>query len=157
MDSYALLSLLAALVAVVIATVSLVRTGALQSQQLRLNEVIEELSRKQLAMLASSQAASQQARVVANLEGSSSHRWFTLTNQGAAPAKDVGFELVSCPDSPLVKGEADLKLPIPLLQPGQAVRLIAAIHMGSPLTYFAKVTWTNPDGAKVSGDYFLSI
>jgi hypothetical protein len=157
MSGYELLSLLVALLAVTISALSLVRTGSLQRQQLRLNEITEELSRKQLESFAVNEAAGQRARVIAALEGYSSHRSFVLTNEGPAAAKQVGFELIDCPDSPLVKGDYDQKLPVPILQPGQRLRLIAAIHMGSPTTYTARVTWTNPDGFTTSDDYFLSI
>lgn len=155
MTDYALLSLVVALLAVVISAVSLIRTSKLQRQQLRLNAVTEELTRRQLQSMAAEEAARQKGRVVASLEGASPKWWFLLKNEGPAAVREVNFELIDCPDSPLVRGDYDRKLPVSVLQPDGEVRLTAAIHHGTPSTFTAKVSWTNPDGSQSSDDYAL--
>jgi len=156
MTAYELISVVASFVAVVISGVSLLRTWHLQRQQLRLNEVTEQLSRKQLSVLAAQEAATARARVVADLTKFGSDWYFTITNQGPAPARSVNFELVDCADSPLVEGDYEQKVPIPLLQPGQTTRLLAALHQGSPTRYNAKVSRTNTDGLGVCENFYLS-
>lgn len=157
MSQYELLALLLALVAVVISAISLIRTGKLQRQQSRLNEVTEELSRKQLELITKEEAVKEQALVIADLEGYGSDWRFVITNEGLSPAENVEFELIDCPKSPLVTGDYNEKLPIPMLQPGQTVRLIAAIAQGNSLTYTARVSWTDSDGTRKKKEYFLSI
>jgi hypothetical protein len=133
------------------------RTGKLQRQQLRLNELTEALSKKQLELIAKNELTHQQARVTADLIVTGNDWWFTLTNVGTGVAMDVKFELIDCPDSPLIAGDFDSKLPIPLLQPDQTLRLIAARNFGSPTSYTAKVSWTDPDGTWREDVYHLSI
>ena len=157
MSGYEVLGILVAIVAVIISTVSLVRTGKLQRQQIRLNELTEELSKKQLEIMAKGELANQQTHVEVALNKIGSSWQFLLTNMGTAVARNVNLELIDCPDSPLVRGDYDKKLPIHLLQPGQTVRLLASIHLGSPPNFKARISWTNQDDSDKTADYYLSI
>jgi hypothetical protein len=64
---------------------------------------------------------------------------FRVTNISDVEAKNVELKLlVEKPeDSPLIKSDYESKFPVPKLQPGCFVTLIAAIHFGSPTAYNA--------------------
>ena len=78
---------------------------------------------------------------------------FVFSNLGAAPATDIHFEIPEgSPDNPLVAGDVARKLPYPELHPGEHFALIAALHLTSALRYAGRLSWTNPDGSRVTRD-----
>ncbi len=158
MTTFELLYLLTTLLTVFIATVALVRTRRIQEGQARLDRITSELAAKQLEFLKRAEREQAQASVVAELvkEGRTDFAFY-VSNAGPVMAYEVNFELLECADSPLVKGDYDRKIPAPSIAPGSRVRLIAALHMGSPLTYRARVSWKNPDQSTMSEEFFLSV
>lgn len=71
---------------------------------------------------------------------------FNLRNDGAVPAANCQFEILTA-DSPLVTQDYADKLPA-ALAPGQTLSVIAAVHLGTPSRLDAVVSWTNPDGTQ---------
>lgn len=55
------------------------------------------------------------------------------------------FELVDCDDSPLT-GDFPKKFPNPGMKANYRVKLMAAMHIGSPLKYQVKPSWKNEAG-----------
>jgi hypothetical protein len=149
-----------ALVAVIISLVSLRRTSKVQEQQLRLQRKQEELTDLQLESLrrqsqtrtlpAAAVAASQErADVRVDLERVGRDYKFIITNWGRVPSRDVtfGLDLGAGKPSPLLRGDYDVKIPIPELGPGNRVPLLAAITLGMAPIFPARWSWRNPDGS----------
>ncbi len=160
---------LIALVAGIVAVVSLHRTGKVQKQQLHLQKKQEELTdlqldalRKQAEIAASAhvEAPQEKADVRVDLEkvGRGDYR-FIITNWGTVPAREVTFELELADDqrSPLVSGDYDEKIPIQELAPGSRVPLWAVITLGMSSSFPACWTWRNPDGSTETRRSLLAI
>ncbi|MEA3238595.1 MAG: hypothetical protein U9Q94_02300 [Candidatus Bipolaricaulota bacterium] len=153
MTTYQILTAMAALGGLVIglggliiALVSFSRTrkldtqqSSLQSKQVELTDLQLKLIRKQAAA-ADKTAGESSADVRVSLEGFSPKYRFVITNWGEREARDVHFELESPPgrESPLVRGDYDEKIPIPVLAPGTQCTLL----------FDAKWSWRNLDGSE---------
>lgn len=158
MTPYEIISSFIAIVALVISTLSLVRARKVQARQLEFEAVTAALAKKQLGLIEKEEKTQGQACVTAELVkvGSADYR-FVILNQGAAVASDVTFEIdPASADNPLVGNECQRKLPYPYLQPGQSFTLIAALRLGSAMSYHAHLKWKNPDGLQGVNDVHLS-
>jgi hypothetical protein len=144
-------------IALIISVVSLVRSGQLEQEQKNLRRITEELNSKQLQRLNAEEAAGLRTRVVVSLEGGTSNWRFRLRNIGASEARNVNLEFLKCSRSPLVPGQATEVLPFKVLQPGTSVSLYAAINLGSPPVFHARVSWQNVDGSPDSAEYPLTV
>jgi hypothetical protein len=144
---YEIVSLVIAFIGVSISVLFLIR-----------EKVTAKLSVKQMQILEREEKQKAQADIHVNLvrEGGTDYR-FLITNVSSVSAKDVQFELQDCPDSPLVSGDYNHKLPAPILNPGGTIRLIAAIHLGSPSAYTAMVSWTDPDEERRYKKFYLTL
>lgn len=71
------------------------------------------------------------------------HHRFVIENKGKAPAYNVNLDFVlqEGQRNPLVKNDCDLKLPIRELVPGSRIELMAALTLGSPITFTVKLRW----------------
>ena len=168
MSTNEILTLCVSLISVVIAVISLIRSRKTAADQLRLAEEQLRLSEKQIEL--DEIAASLAAKQIQQIEeedhqkrqplfhvdltklGKSYH--FLIANRGAGTAFNVNVELVDCPDSPLV---ADDKLPARELRSNSRLKLLAAIHMGSPQTYVVRLTWDDSDGNHHTDDFHVSL
>jgi hypothetical protein len=177
MTLYEHLDTIIALLGVIVALVSLVRTRKLDARQNRFSEKQEELTDLQLQLLrrevaqhaalpsptpqpAALPTATPQpappppavapADVRATLEGTGRNHRFVITNWGYGPARNVNFQIRrrDGKSSPLVRGDYDDKNPIPELLPGDRVTFMAALTFGSGTTFDALLTWNNEDGSE---------
>jgi hypothetical protein len=158
MTSYEIITLLIALLATVISVVSLVSSRKTQEKQLEFEAITAALAKKQLEILEKEEQTDESAHVTAEFVkvGGTDFR-FVITNQGPAVASDVTFNIdPSSPDNPLVGNEVERKLPYPSLQPGQSFTLIAALHLGSSMSYDTHLKWQNPDGSRKERKIYLS-
>lgn len=158
MTQFEIASLVIAVVALVISGVSLCRARRVQARQLEFEAITAALAKKQLELLERDERTQEQAYVTAELVrvGNTDYR-FVITNQGAAVASDVTFQLdPKSPDNPLVANECRRKLPYPSLQPGQSFTLLAALHLGSAMSYNAQIKWKNPDASQGINDVHMS-
>lgn len=150
MTSYEIVAPWIAIVALIISTVSLARTSRIQTKQLEFEAITAALAKKQLELLTKEEQSDERAHVTAELVkvGISDYR-FVVMNQGAAVASYVTFKIdPASPDNPLLRNEAESKLPYPSLHPGQSFTLIAAFNLDSALSYDAHLEWQNPDGSR---------
>lgn len=142
------LSLLIALLAAVIAFVSLYRTHRVAARQLELQEAQTAFTKFQHEVLAKEQAVKQRADIrISVVERGRGHR-LVISNVGSAPARDIVFEVV-LPDgaeSILIESEMDSLLPITQLLPNQEVTMVVAPTMGSARHFLAKISWLNEKG-----------
>lgn len=159
MTLYEILTLLVALVGAVTGVTSLIRTRGVERKNLEVQAITASLAKRQIEALDKQEGAQNKADVVVELVklGRSDFR-FVLSNQGAAPATNVAFQIAKgSPDDPLVRNECQQKLPHPKLEPGQSFTLIAARHMGSAMTYATHITWQNSDGSSGARDAQVSV
>jgi|SRR3972149_6261346 len=154
MNEYQLLTLLVAIIAVIISAISLIRTGKIQRQQLRLNILTEELSKKQLDIISKNEMASNKSRVEVDFQPYGTNYHFTMTNTSSVVARNVMFNFIDCQDNPIVD---DSILPLSILQPGQTIKYLAARDFQSPPRYTVEVLWTDPDGSEQKEIYVLNV
>lgn len=159
MTGYETLTLCVSVIAVVIAAVSLVRTRTVQRKQLELQALAAALARKQLTLLQQDEETKNKANITVELvEAGRTDFRFVLSNQGKAAATKVNLGVAkNSSDNPLLADECERKLPYPRLEPGQSFTLIAALHMGSAMSYAIHLNWENPDGSKESRDVDVSL
>jgi hypothetical protein len=130
----------------------------LQSEANDLQRAISELAKKQLEILLRDEAGKHMARVSLDLAREGRDYRFYIRNLGTEEARDVAMELLVEPkNSPIIQSEYDEKFPVKRLQPGSSVSLIAALHLGSPMAYNAKMSWTNPDGSRVEEEMYTAL
>lgn len=142
MSGYEALSLFVSVIAVVISTVSLVRTRELAKEQIELERVTAELSKLQIQALQEDRKSKTKPKFNVTLSKLGKSSFFYISNTGEGAAYDVNFELIDCEDSPLT-GDFPEKFPHPEMKTNSRVKLMAAMHMGSPLKYQVKLSWKN--------------
>lgn len=148
MSKFEILSLLISTLAAVISTVSLFRTRKLAKEQLELEKVTAELSKLQIESIAEEKSNKTKPKFNVNLTKLGKSYNFYISNTGEGSAYNVDFELIDCEDSPLSTHELQDMFPHPEIKPNSRVKLMAAIHLGSPIKYQAKLTWENESGEK---------
>ena len=162
MEAYQVLTIAVAIGGVLIAAgglvvsiISLRRSSATEAQTLRLQEKQEELADLQLKLhqaevenLEESTSVGRSADIRVTLEGTARSSRFIIRNWGYGAAKDVnlGVKPLKGFSSPLVKGDADEKLPIPRLAPGSDCSLIAALSNDTGSTFDINWSWFDEDG-----------
>jgi hypothetical protein len=159
MTLYEVLTLLVALIGAVTGIASLIRTRKVEKKHLEFQAIAASLAKRQLEALDRQEGVRTKADVVVELVkvGRNDFR-FVLSNQGAAPATNIDFQIAKgSPDDPLVRNECQQKLPYQKLDPGQSFTLIAARHMGSAMTYATHITWQNIDGSSDARDAHVSV
>ena len=144
----------------IVSIVSLRRSSANEAQSKRLREKQEELTELQLKLhrdevekIETSNISSRldkQADIRVSLEGGDKTPKFVIRNWGYSAASDVDLEVtpVQGHSSPLVNGDADVKLPIPRLTPGGHCSLIAALSFDTGVVFDLSWSWTEEDGSK---------
>jgi hypothetical protein len=147
------------LLALVISATALVRARKVDTKQLEYAAINAALTKKQLERMERDDQIAQKALVTADLVKTSSTNYsFVITNQSTVVASEITFAIAATsPDNPLVEGECQRKLPYPVLQPAQSFTLIAALHMGSSMSYPVQLSWKDPDGSVRSNELHLSI
>ena len=144
---YEALSLLIALLAVVVAFISLNRSGKISAKQLELQEAQTEFTKFQHEILAKEQSKKEKADIrITPVKDGINHR-LLISNVGDAIAHDIVFEAIfdDGEDSFLIESEMDSLLPITHLLPNQEVPMLIAPHMGSARSCLAKITWLNEE------------
>lgn len=171
MNTYELLTLLSSLVAVAISATSLVRSRnvateqarlgteqlklaeeqlklnqKLAEEQSRLNEVTAKLSSYQIKELEEQEQLKRKPAINVRFSKLGKMAELVIANRGQASAYDVDVELVDCKDedNPLMR--TGQLLPHPEIRPTSVLKIPAAFHIGSPLTYQVKVTWKDAGG-----------
>ena len=82
--------------------------------------------------------------------------FFVIANHGQGSAYDLNLELVDCPDSPLIQSQLDSIFSHPELRSESRIKLIAAIHLGSPITYLVRLTWKDSNGKSHTEDHHVT-
>jgi hypothetical protein len=157
-SKYEILSVLLGCIATIVSLVVWVGQRRVQKESNYLQRATSELAKKQLEILLREEKGKSAARLSFDIFKDGKTYRFRITNISDVDAKKVDLRLLVKPeDSPLVKNDYEAKFPVPKLQPGSSVSLIAAIHFGSPTAYNALLSWVNPDGTEVSEETYAAL
>ena len=142
------LTLLIALLSVVVAFVSLLRTTRLQERMAKAEEAQGRLAERQLAALEEEAQQTRKADVRARLEPKGNGHHFVIENYGPADATGIqaAVEPISGRFSPIPPSEMR-QFPIDRLPAGESRRLVAALTMGTGSAFHVALSWTNEDGS----------
>lgn len=148
MTQFEILTLLIACIAAVISLATWNGQRKLQRESNDLQRATSELAKKQLEILLREDKEKTQARLALDLVRDGKSFRFRISNISTVDAYDVQMELLldNPNDSPLIRSEYEQKMPAKKLSPGSAVTLIAALHLGSPTAFNARLKWRNPSG-----------
>lgn len=159
MTHFEILALVIACIAALISLVTWNGQRKLQRESNDLQRATSELAKKQLEILLREDREKTQARLALDLVRDGKSFRFRISNISTIDAYDVGMELLldNQKDNPLIKSEYDQKMPAKKLAPGSAVTLIAALHLGSPTAFNARLSWRNPDGTAMEDQTYASL
>jgi len=155
-SKYEIISTLVSVLAIIVSTISLVRTRKLAKEQLELEKVTAELSRLQIEGIEQDKAEKTKPKFNVTLSKLGKSYYFYISNTGQGTAYNVNFELVDCEDSPLTS-DASEKFPHPEMKSNSRVKLFAAIDMQSPLKYQAKVMWQDAEQENHDEKFWLTL
>ena len=157
MSNFEVLSLFISTLAVLIATVSLIRTRTLAKEQLELERVTAQLSKLQIESITETKINSTKPKFNVSLTKLGKSYNFYISNTGQGSAYNVSFELIDCENSPLSTGEILDIFPYQEMKPSSRIKLIASIHIGSPIKYQSKITWQDENGKKYEDVFWTTI
>lgn len=145
MNNFEVLTLIVSLLAIVISTVTLVRTRKLAKEQLDLDRINANLSKLQIKVLRDEEENKNHPKFNVSLlrNGQSSH--FYISNTGKGTAYNVQFELLDCSDNPLTSDYKE-KFPHPKMTHNSRVKLNASLHLNSPLKHQVRLSWEDNTG-----------
>jgi len=131
----------------------------IQRESNDLQRATSELAKKQLEILLREEKGKETARLSFDILKDGKTYRFKISNISDVEARNVDLKLIlkKPEDSPIIKSDYKSKFPLPILQPGTSVTLIAAIHLGSPTAYNAVLSWTNPDGNSVEEETYAAL
>lgn len=141
---------LIAVVALVIAVWSAIRTDRFNKRQAAFEETNERLNLMLIEKEAAESEAQKRADMSANFyqSGKSSYR-LKVFNRGHGTARNVRFETLH--DGPILsEGDIKRKFPIPLLEQHQSVELIGRVYIGAPSRAHIKLIWDDDTGTNHS-------
>lgn len=120
------------------------RVSSRQERVLELEEKVHALTLEREARLAIS---AEQADVSCSLVklGSSKYR-LKVFNRGKAVARNVRIELADSSDL-VPESEVRRKFPMRVIEPGQAVELMAMVHMQTKSRHSVRLHWEDANGA----------
>lgn len=159
LSKFEILSVAIACVAAFISLYTWVGQRKLQRESIEMQRATSELAKKQLELLVQEDKEKRSARLKLDLIKENKGYKFYVTNIGNVEARNVSLELLlkRPEDSPLVASDYESKFPAPVLHPGSSISLLAALHLGSPTAFNAKLKWMNPDGKELEDETFASL
>lgn len=149
-----------ALVAVIVAFLSLYRTRKQTEFENKLNETASKLTQLQLEILKREEEEKSSADIGAYfyLDGNGSYR-VAVGNKGQAVASDVTFQLYVAGEnrSILVAGDAAEKFPANSIRPGEEIYLLASVTLDMTPNFIAISSWKNPNGELKERQFQMSL
>lgn len=145
------------LISVVIALVSLVRTRKVENEQLELQRITADLSRKQIRQLDEQDQLQNRADLRVRFEPKSQSDWiFVIENRGSGSAFSLKLELLNCTKSPLEGGVSFVQLQGEVKSHDEA-RIPAHIPLNGDIGYDVRLAWKERGGTERSEDYAVSM
>lgn len=149
-----------AVVAVIVAFVSLYRTRKQVELESKLNETASKLTQLQLEILQREEEERSSADIAAYfyLDSDESYR-VAVVNIGQAAARDVTFQLNSAGEnrSILVADDASEKFPASSIRPGEEICLLASLTLDMAPNFTAITSWKNPNGKLKERQFQMSL
>ena len=150
------------LIALIVSVVTLIRSRSYNQQQLDLQRVVSNLAQKQLDLLnAEESERTDVGHTNLHIEivpHGNAHK-FVVSNIGEYAARDIEFELEpqGRGANPLIRRDYDEKFPIPILQPGNSVGVLAGFHMGSATAFMVKLKWKEENNEPWEVETYISL
>lgn len=157
MSAFEVLSLVTSILAVVLSTISLMRTRELAKEQLELEKVTAELSKLQIESITEQKTNQTKPKFNVSLTKLGKAYNFYISNTGQGSAYNVNFELIDCEDSPLFNSELIDMFPYQEMRPGSRIKLLASLHFNSPSKYQSKLSWEDENGNKNEEIFWTSL
>lgn len=159
MSQYELIAIAIACLAVLVSVIAWNGQRKLQREANDLQRATAKLAEKQLELLLRDDRGKSVARLSLELFRDGKSYRFRLKNVGEAEARDAEIELLlqRPEDNPMILAEYAEKFPAKSLMPGSFITLFAAISLSSPSAYNAILSWTNPDGTRVSEEAYIAL
>lgn len=159
MSLFEALTVILACIAVIVSLIAWTGQRRLQREANDMQRATAELAKKQLEILLREEQGKNKARLSLQLVRDGKTFRFCITNISDVDAHDVEMELLlSKPgDNPIISSEYARKFPAKRLSPNTSVTLIAALHLGSPTAFNARLRWKNPDGAQVEEETYVAL
>lgn len=159
MTGYEILSVTLGCIAILASLAVWLGQRKIQRESNDLQRATSELAKKQLEILLREEKGKETARLSFDILKDGKTYRFKISNISDVEARNVDLKLIlkKPEDSPIIKSDYKSKFPLPILQPGTSVTLIAAIHLGSPTAYNAVLSWTNPDGNSVEEETYAAL
>ena len=157
MSAFEVLSLVTSILAVVLSTISLMRTRELAKEQLELEKVTAELSKLQIESITEQKTNQTKPKFNVSLTKLGKAYNFYISNTGQGSAYNVNFELIDCEDSPLFTSELIDIFPYQEMKPSSRIKLLASLHISSPSKYQSRISWEDESGNKNEDIFWTSL
>lgn len=156
MNKYEILTILISLLAVTVSVISLVRTRKTEQKQQEHQEIINKLSLLQIKNIEEENKAKTKPIFQVTLSKDVKDYFFYIENTGEGSAYDVNFELVDCPENPLVQ-DYTKKFPCTEMKPNSSKKLLVGFNSDSSLTYKVRLSWKNISGELCSKMFIVTL
>ncbi len=159
MTQYEVLTIVLACIAVFVSLVVWNGQRKMQREANDMQRATAELAKKQLEILLREEHGKNKARLSLALFRDGNTYRFRVTNISEVDARDVEMNILLAKpnDNPIVGSEYAEKFPAKRLSPGTSVTLIAALHLGSPTAFNARLRWKDPDGSQVEEETYVAL
>ena len=150
------ISLYIALLAVIISTISLIRTGKLGREQLKLQRISAKLTERELELIERSEIEKDLPKIsVEMLKYDTSYK-FLVKNIGSGTAFNLRFDIIETKGACLLLPTLNSKFPHQELKSGETIRLNAIADAGIPIKYLVQLSWKNSKGVECSETYHVT-
>ena len=159
MSTFEILTLLAALLAVVVSLYTLHEQRKLQREANELQRSTAELAKRQVAEMQLLEEKRQRARLGVDIVQERVGHRFRISNFGDCDAYEVELDLIDKEGagSFLSKQDAAQKLPIKRINPGSWVMILCGIYSDSPPSFDGTLSWKNPDGTRSKEEFTVFV
>ena len=138
----------AAWLALLLAGISLYKNHTSDKRQDELAATTEELNRLLIERETQAGRDSKRADLSANLITVGKNNWrLKVFNRGKGTARNVRLVDLHGDDSILLRGDIEVKFPLPILEQQQWVEVLASITHGGPLRAHVKLMWDDETGS----------
>ncbi|TQV65687.1 hypothetical protein FKG94_28215 [Exilibacterium tricleocarpae] len=152
MNNFEIITTLISVLAVVISTISLIRTRKQAKKLMEYERLHAEVSRRQLAEMDEVKSQKNKTSLVAEIEHYPENHAssFVIMNNGISDATNIYFSLTEENESnPIVQKSLENKTPYQLLRPGEYYDIAASFPINIKQQVFnICLRWSNADGTQ---------
>lgn len=142
--------------AVIVAVLANRQSRKTAADQLELERITAELSKKQIKQIEDQESQKYRADFLVTFVHVGRGRWhFVVENRGEGTALDFSFHLIDCRSSPLRDGIDEVSRQ--KVKPRSKVTIPAVVALSDPASYTVRLNWTEQDGLLRTEDFHVSI